>query len=609
MKIKLKLVLLSIIMILVVALTVGINITSNSFINKMLSEEKQLVQLRDLMLQQSLELSKFLHENTPIKIQYRSLKTKIDETNELLGVVTSLELLPSLDSNTSKAFKLIKNLDNLLKKSHEEFFNASDEFISTFDENDENTSLNKVDIYKDQPNYTIIRIRANKLVRESVIVFDTLERVADLLAEQSIIISDVVKEYKHSSQIISLITVTLSILISIVISLFISGTITKSINTLSRSLSVMMAGDFTKKISILSNDELGTLGKEISIFQDVLKKSLKRIKESSIENEVANKSLIKTISESSDVTDEISNNINLINVQMIELDSNLSKSNNDVREISKFTKDLNIYTTEQMSMVEKSTSAISQMIVSISNISSLTDNNFEIIKELQTTARNGDKKLTETTDLIDEINSSVTKINDISEIIQNLSDQTNLLAMNAAIEAAHAGEAGKGFAVVADEIRKLAEASAMNSKVISENLTEITTKFAKASTSGQSTRESFTNINNKIKNVYNALLEVSAGTTELNSGGSQILEAMKNLNNISLSVETKSSEMKYKTENIYLISSNILDISRNVSSAISQANVGFTGVSDSMVSLKSVSDKVAIVSHKINHEINKFKTK
>jgi len=196
----------------------------------------------------------------------------------------------------------------------------------------------------------------------------------------------------------------------------------------------------------------------------------------------------------------------------------------------------------------------------------------------------------------------------MSDIIKNISDQTNLLAMNAAIEAAHAGDAGKGFAVVADEIRKLAEESALNSRDISSNLDEITQKIITASVSGVSTREAFTEINERIKNVSHALLQVSSSTTELDTGGSQILEAMENLKEISLTVKDKSSDMKDISSNVTELSNNISDISKSVTEAISGVYIGFNDVTNSMVSLNDVSDRVEAVSKEINQEVLKFKT-
>ena len=170
------------------------------------------------------------------------------------------------------------------------------------------------------------------------------------------------------------------------------------------------------------------------------------------------------------------------------------------------------------------------METTVSSISDTAQKNVSQIKKLEDTALEGSRKLTVTTEIMNDVYSSITKINEMISIIQSLASKTNLLSMNAAIEAAHAGEAGKGFSVVAEEIRKLAEVSNTNTKVITQNIKNITDSITTAHSSGNETLKAFNEIEQNVTLIRDSFQEIYTTTENLNAESGQVVEVMKELN-------------------------------------------------------------------------------
>jgi len=451
-------------------------------------------------------------------------------------------------------------------------------------------------------------LKINK-VKEKIIGLEvSLKGTEDIIDEQYVVISKVLDKYKDIAITVVIIFMGLIISASFFIAFKATGKISNTVKTIGTSLSIMATGNLTKEIAIQSKDEIGILSQDMSLFQSSLNFSLNRIKEYSRTNENVQDELIATTTEISASAVEISANVESIHNQVERLDSNILDSTNEVKEIYSLTSDLTDNIRDQISMTKESTDSLKNMTETIGNVSDLTTKNRGIVDDLEITAKEGYLKLTDTTNIIEEINLSINEISSITGLIQDISEQTNLLAMNAAIEAAHAGEQGKGFSVVADEIRKLAEASAMNSRVISQNIKDIIKKIENASESGKSTSEAFDNINKNIYGVSEALKTVASRTTDLDITGKRVFDSIVELNNISSLVNDKSNIIKDKTESINNIMANVTDISSVVSQAISEVNIGFSEVTDSMTGLKDNSDQIGEVGKKLNDEVATFKT-
>jgi methyl-accepting chemotaxis protein len=194
--------------------------------------------------------------------------------------------------------------------------------------------------------------------------------------------------------------------------------------------------------------------------------------------------------------------------------------------------------------VELSSQAIEEALANIARVAGICQANAENVARLADASAVGRTDLEAVARDIQNIASDSEELLEINAVIQSVASKTNLLSMNAAIEAAHAGEAGKGFAVVADEIRKLAENSAEQSKTIGTALKKIVDSIASIQQAANGVLEKFATIDSGVQNVMEEEKRIRGAMDQQSEGSRQILEVLENLNDITRRVQTGAGEMQ-----------------------------------------------------------------
>ncbi|HKK65761.1 MAG TPA: methyl-accepting chemotaxis protein, partial [Clostridia bacterium] len=299
-------------------------------------------------------------------------------------------------------------------------------------------------------------------------------------------------------------------------------------------------------------------------FIEGLNKSVKEIKIAAEDTVQVKDKLLLTIDYAQESSGSIATSTESIGEQVGQLDGRIGESMASVDTMASHSAGVLEMLQDQTAMVEESNASINEMISSIRNVAETSHKKYAATAILTETSRRGSEKLIATTSLIEEVTEKVDDIRAATSVIRNVAAQTSLLAMNAAIEAAHAGEKGAGFAVVAEEIRKLSDTTTESSKRIGNFLNEVINKIQLTSQVGEETKQVFEEVASVVQEVSSSLTEITESMRELNIGGEQILEATTKLQEFSINLRERGQQMGTAAEDL----TRIMDYTRTTSSMV-----------------------------------------
>ena len=354
--------------------------------------------------------------------------------------------------------------------------------------------------------------------------------------------------------IISVLVVLLGII------LFASHKISGPLVTLRDAFSKITSGDLRIETAVPNRDETGQLAAGFNRFSTILSDKLSLVQNSIDQLSENSKVLSDNMGKTQSSFDGIADSISMVVTAGNDNSQEIETAEKSVGAINEGILSLKKNIALQDETFLESSSAIEEMLANISSVSSLVNQSSSYYSDLKDTSAKGEFLLSE---VITRINGIYNKSSDLLEtntLIANIASQTNLLSMNAAIEAAHAGDAGKGFAVVADEIRKLAENTSEQSKTIDSILTDIVNTIKIIAEASGNAGENFSSIQELISIVDRLEDEVKMSLQEQSSGSKQILASLKEMKESSSQIQEKSIVMAHSVDSL---SGDIDNLSRN----------------------------------------------
>ena len=399
------------------------------------------------------------------------------------------------------------------------------------------------------------------------------------------------------------------LLTALIVVYFVAGMIVKPIKTVVTALQNIAQGegDLTVRLPVSGNDEITDMSEYFNETIAKIGKSIQAVGINSNAMEEVGDELASNMTETASAVNQISANIDGVKQQAMTQAASVTETAATVEEIVRTIKQLNNSIETQAASVAQSSSSVEEMVANIASIGQTLGKTDDVIKSL--TAATGDGKATLVTSntVTQKIAEESGSLMEASSVIQHIASQTNLLAMNAAIEAAHAGEAGKGFAVVADEIRKLAEESSTQGKTITATLKNLSGEIETLSASSKTVEEKFNAIFNLAEQVKDMSNRLTEAMQEQENGSKEVLTAIKSINTVTVEVQAGSEEMLKGGEGVAEEMQKLDDLTRVITESMNEMASGAVQINNAVQEVNEITQKNKQSIQNLAEEVGKFK--
>jgi len=420
--------------------------------------------------------------------------------------------------------------------------------------------------------------------------------------------SYILKEVRQMTSF-TIILAAIAIIVSAVIVYITLHTTTKPIVNVAANLKDIAEGegDLTHTIPVHSNDEVGDLAGYFNKTLEKIKNLVKNVKGEANTLSGIGTDLASNMNETAAAVNEITANIQSIKGRIINQSASVSETHATMEQLTVNIHKLNEHVENQSSHVSQASSAIEQMMANIGSVTNTLVNNSENVKTLKNASEAGRSGLQTVATDIQEIAHESEGLLEINSVMENIASQTNLLSMNAAIEAAHAGEAGKGFAVVAAEIRKLAESSSAQSKTIGTVLKKIAESIKKITSSTENVLKKFEAIDSSVKTVADQEENIRASMEEQTSGSKQVLEGVSEVNEITRHVKDASNQMLEGANEVIRESENLEKATHEITGGMNEMASGATQINTAVNHVNGITGQNRDTVNSLMREVGRFK--